>query len=295
MYINDEGGNKMDWLERMNSALDYIEENLDGTIEMDEVAKRAGCSNFNFQRMFSFIADVSLADYIRKRRLSLAAMELLSRDTKVIDASIKYGYESPTSFARAFHSVHGFNPSEVKNIGAKIKSYPRISFEITIKGVEAMNYRIEELNEFRLVGYKERLSTENGENFRRIPQFWDEIGRDGRWENFMQYNDNKKMACLGVCANEDGTNFDYYIATGSNKEIPEDMEELAVPAGTYVIFECVGKLPDSQQNMWKRIFREWFPTATYSLAEGPQIEWYSDGDISSGEYYSEIWLPVSKK
>lgn len=285
----------MDWLERMNGVLDYIENNLEGNIEMAEISKRASCSNYNFQRMFSFIADISLADYIRKRRLSLAAMELQSTDALVIDVAMKYGYESPVSFARAFYAVHGVNPSEVRSLGVKIKSYPRISFEITIKGVEAMNYRMEELQEFRLVGYKERLTTEHGENIRRIPKFWDEVGEDGRYEKMMEYNDNQKMYCMGVCAGEDENAFDYYIATGSNKSIPEEMVELIVPAGTYVIFECVGKLPEGQQNMWKRVFTEWFPKSAYELIDGPQLEWYSEGDTSSPEYYSEIWLPVIKK
>ena len=294
-FISDERGTHVDWLERMNCVLDYIENNLDGTIEMAEIAKQTNCSSFNFQRMFSFMADVSLADYIRKRRLSLAAMELLSTNVKVIDVALKYGYESPISFARAFYAIHGLNPSEVRRLGVKVKCYPRISLEITIKGVEAMNYRIKEFEGFHLVGYKERVTTENGENFLRIPQFWDEVGLDGRYEKMIQYNDNKKMYCLGVCANADDNCFDYYIATGSNKKIPEDMVQLFVPAGCYVIFECVGKLPESQQNMWKRIFTEWFPQSTYDLIDGPQIEWYSDGDTSSDEYYSEIWLPIIKK
>lgn len=289
------GGPPMDWLKRMNRVLDYIEDNLDSTIDMDEVSRRANCSNFNFQRMFSFMADVSLADYIRKRRLSQAAMALISTDAKVIDVAMKYCYESPVSFARAFHAVHGLNPSEVRKHGVKIKSYPRISFEISIKGVEAMSFRIEEFGELRLVGYKERISMKDGENFRRIPQIWTEVGQDGRGEKMKQYNDNKKLDCLGVCTNEDKDSFDYYIATGSDKEIPADMEQLIVPANTYVIFECVGSMPEGQQNMWKRIFTEWFPTSSYDLVDGPQIEWYSDGDTSSDDYYSEIWLPVRKK
>lgn len=285
----------MDWLERMNEVLDYIEAHLTEEIDMTEIARRANCSVFNFQRMFSFMADVSLADYIRKRRLTLAAMELISTEAKVIDVAMKYGYESPVSFARAFYAIHGLNPSEAKTPGAKVKSYPRISFEITIKGVEAMNYRIEEMKEFRLVGYKERVTMNDGENFIRIPQFWNEVNTDGRCDRMMQYNDNEKLMCMGVCANEEETSFEYFIATGSDKEIPEDMVELIVPASTYVIFECVGKLPEGQQNMWKRVFTEWFPKSAYDLAKGPQLEWYSDGDPTSDEYYSEIWLPITKK
>ena len=285
----------MDWLEKMNGALDYIENNLTGEIDAAEAAKRACCSTFNFQRMFSFMADVSLAEYIRRRRLSMAAMELLTTEEKVIDIALKYGYESPVSFARAFQSVHGVNPSEVRKKGIKIKAYPRITFEITIKGVEAMNYRMEEMEEFRLVGYKERMSNDSRANFKRIPVFWDEICQSGKCEAMMKYNDNPKLGCLGVCANADEQGFDYYIATGSQKEIPQEMTQLIVPTSTYVIFECVGKMPEGQQNVWKRIFTEWFPSSGYEMTDGPQIEWYSEGDMSLEEYYSEIWIPVTKK
>lgn len=285
----------MDWLEKMNGALDYIEDNLMGNIDVTELAKRACCSSFNFQRMFSFIADVSLADYIRRRRLSMAAMELLTTEEKVVDVAIKYGYESPVSFARAFLAVHGVNPSKVRTPGVKIKSYPRISFKITIKGVEAMNYRIEEFGEFRLVGYKEKMSMNNGENFSRIPQFWNEACESGKCEKMMEYNDNKNFCCMGVCANQDEKGFDYYIATGSDKEIPKDMVELIVPANTYVIFECIGKMPEGQQDVWKRIFTEWLPTSNYEIINAPQMEWYSDGDMSLDDYRSEIWIPIRKK
>ncbi len=285
----------MDWLDKMNGALNYIEDNLSGEIHLEEVARRACCSSFNFQRMFSFMADVSLADYIRRRRLSQAAMELLTTEEKVIDVALTYGYESPVSFARAFYAVHGMNPSEVRKSGRKIKAYPRISFEITIKGVEAMNYYVKELGEFRLVGIKERMSLDNGENLKRIPKFWNEFSSQGWCEKILKFNDNKDLLFMGVCANPDDKGFDYYIATGSNQEIPEDMAELVVPAGQYVIFECVGRLPEGQQNIWKRIFTEWFPSAGYEMIDGPQLEWYPEGDITSEEYRSEIWIPVRKK
>lgn len=285
----------MDWLSKMNEALQYIEENLAGEIKVEEAAKKAVCSSFNFQRMFSYMAEVSLADYIRRRRLTLAAMEFLTTDAKVIDVAIKYGYESPVSFARAFYAMHGMNPSEVKKPGVKIKAYSRISFEITIKGVEAMNYYVKELEPFRLIGYKERLSMVDGKNFERIPKIWDEISDDGRYEKLLSLNDNKALFCLGVCANGTDKEFDYYVATGSERSLLEGMSELMVPAATYVIFECVGKMPQGQQKVWKRIFTEWFPQSGYELTDGPQIEWYSDGDPSSDAYISQIWIPVMKK
>nr|WP_024838239.1 AraC family transcriptional regulator [Clostridium sp. 12(A)] len=285
----------MNWLGKMNEALQYIEDNLTGEIKVEEAAKIALCSSFNFQRMFSYMADVSLGDYIRRRRMTMAATELLTEDTRVIDVAVKYGYESPVSFARAFHAMHGMNPSEVKKPGAKIKSYSRISFEITIKGVEAMNYYVKELEGFRVIGYKERVPLTGGENFKRVLDMWDRLSEDGRYDELLGFNDKEELACLGVCANCSDDEFDYYIATGSDQPLKEGMVELAIPPATYVIFECVGKLPESQQTVWKRIFTEFFPTSGYEIMDGPQIEWYSMGDPSKEDYVSQIWIPVGKK
>ncbi|MDO5521240.1 MAG: GyrI-like domain-containing protein [bacterium] len=158
-----------------------------------------------------------------------------------------------------------------------------------------MKYRIETFGEFRLVGYKERMKFENGENFIRIPEFWKEISKEGKDKVLMEYNDHKDLCCLGVCTNGDEKGFDYYIATGSSKEITGDLKELIVPAHTFVIFECVGKLPDAMQNVWKTMFTEWFPSSDYTVVDGPQMEWYGPGDMDQDDYVSEIWIPVSKK
>ncbi len=158
-----------------------------------------------------------------------------------------------------------------------------------------MDYRIEAWEQFRLVGYKERMSMEQGQSFIRIPQFWNELTSNGKCQAMMKYNDNKRLCCLGVCAYGDEKSFDYYIATGSNQAIPQEMAELIVPTSTYAIFTCTGKLPQAQQDMWKRIFSEWFPASGYAPTEGPQIEWYAEGDMNAEDYHSEIWIPVQKK
>ena len=133
----------MDMLMKMNAALDYIEKNLTAEIDFLTVAQQAGCSSYNFQRMFSFVTDVSLAEYIRRRRLTQAAVELQNSGAKVIDVAMKYGYDSLVSFARAFTNLHGITPSNAKQPGVELKAYPRISFQISIKGEKEMNYRIE--------------------------------------------------------------------------------------------------------------------------------------------------------
>ena len=142
----------MEWIERLNQTINYIEEHLMEEIDYGELAKTACCSTYHFQRMFGYMAGVSLAEYIRRRRMSLAAVDLMTGDVKIVDLSLKYGYASPTAFNRAFQSVHGMAPSAVKISGAKVKSYPPISFKITVKGVEEMNYRIEKKEAFRIVG-----------------------------------------------------------------------------------------------------------------------------------------------
>ncbi|MGI6705797.1 MAG: helix-turn-helix transcriptional regulator [Clostridia bacterium] len=138
----------MEWLERVNGAIDYIEDNLAGHIDYKTAAQIACCSTYQFQRMFSFITDVSLSEYIRRRRLTLAAFELQHSNMKVVDVAFKYGYDSPEAFTRAFQNLHGVTPSSARDEGVKLKAYPRISFQMSIKGDVEMNYRIEKNNPF---------------------------------------------------------------------------------------------------------------------------------------------------
>lgn len=284
----------MEWIDKMNAALDYIEENLSGTIDNELIAKKACCSSYNFQRMFSFIADVSLAEYIRRRRLTQAGFDLQKTGSKVLDISLKYGYDSPGSFTRAFQNLHGLTPAEAKKKGTVLKSYPKISFKITIKGVEEMKYRIEEQNKFRLAGVMKAITTINGENFKLIPQIWKDAWSDGTNKKIDSLGIKSNPECYGVCCNFRKDEFDYMIAVESNIELPEGFAELIIPKLTWVKFECRGKLPESQQNVWKRIFTEWFPTSGYEHDNGPEIEWYSNEDVNSDTYLSEIWIPIKK-
>ena len=166
------GGKRMEWLKRMNDALSYLEDNLDEHIDYPKLAKIACTSVYNFQRMFSFITDVSLSEYIRRRRLTLAAFELQNSSIKVIDLALKYGYESPEAFTRAFLNVHGVTPTLARNKGVQLKAYPRLSFHISIKGDVEMNYKIEQKDAFTVFGVEGIFTTENGENLKTIPKFW---------------------------------------------------------------------------------------------------------------------------
>ena len=147
----------MDLLKNMNDAMRYIEENLTNEIDFKAVARIAHCSEYHFKRMFSFLAGITLSEYIRRRRLSLAAFELTNSHIKIIDLAIKYGYSSPDSFARAFHHLHGITPSEARINGQPLKAYPLMTFQLSIRGGEEMNYRIEQKEAFHIVGIMKRV------------------------------------------------------------------------------------------------------------------------------------------
>lgn len=285
----------MEWIERFNESITYIEENMAGEINYEQAAQVACCSVFHYQRMFSYIANVPLAEYIRRRRMTLAAFELLHSDIKVIDLALKYGYDSPTSFSRAFQAVHGVSPSNARNEGVQLKTYSRISFLISIKGECEMNYRIEKKEAFRVVGIKEHMELNVEENFSRVPQFWGETFQNGNFERICALINKEPYGVLGVSTCMNGRDFDYYIACSTDLTTPDNMYEYEVPAATWAIFECTGPLPAAIQELQKRIITEWLPTSGYEYADAPDIEVYPAGDSSSPAYRSEVWLPIRKK
>ena len=285
----------MEWLDRLNQSISYIEDNLSGEIDFEQAAKIACCSSFHFQRMFSYIANVSLAEYIRRRRMTLAAFELQNSNIKVIDLALKYGYDSPTSFSRAFQNVHGVSPSVAKSEGVVLKAHPRMTFLISIKGETEMNYKIEKKEAFRIVGAKKHFDLNVEENFVQVPQFWGETFQNGMIVQIGQLSNKEPYGVLGVSTCMNGKDFDYYIAAATDKPLPGNMHEYMVPASTWAIFECIGPMPTSIQDLQKRIVTEWLPTSGYEYADAPDIEVYPEGDTSSPNYKCEVWLPIIKK
>jgi AraC family transcriptional regulator len=283
----------MEWYERLNEALEYIEENLDGEIEYEKAAQISCCSTFHFQRMFSYIAGAPLSEYIRHRRLTRAAFDLQNGD-KVIDVSMRYGYESPTAFNRAFQNVHNVSPSVAQKEGTFLKAYPPISFKITIKGACEMDYRIVKKDAFRIVGMKSLLGKNIEENFKIVPEFWNQVSKEGKIPQLVSLINTEPMGVLGVSAcMDDLEQWEYYIAVASDNETPSDMVDYTVPACTWAIFSGQGPMPYSIQELEKRIITEWLPTSGYEYANAPDIEVYLDADPTNPRY--EVWLPITKK
>jgi AraC family transcriptional regulator len=285
----------MEWMERLNQSVDYLEANLGGELRLEEAAHIACCSAYHYQRMFSYIAGVPLAEYIRRRRMTAAAFELQSTEVKIIDLALKYGYDSPTAFNRAFQSVHGIAPSAARAEGATLRAYPRIRITIAIKGDVEMKYRMEQKAAIRIVGVKERMDVSPEENFMQVPLFWQRTAQSGMFGRIVALMNQPPWGVLGVSTCMNGQELDYYIAVASDQAAPDGMCAYEIAAATWAVFECCGPLPQAMQELQKRIITEWLPTSGYEYADAPDIELYSEGDQQAADYRSEVWLPVTKK
>ncbi|MFE8702689.1 GyrI-like domain-containing protein [Cytobacillus sp. FJAT-54145] len=283
-------------LQRLNDCLDYIEEHLEDEIDLDVLSSMAYVSRFHFQKMFHMLTGYTFAEYIRRRRLTLAVQELTSPNRKVIDIAIKYGYETPESFSKAFRKVHGISPSQVRDSSQVLKAFPRISFQISIKGEREMNYRFVDKENVEIVGKGIRVSTVNNENLKKIPLFWEEVNSQGIPEHLCELTGG--MNVLGVCMDYDHEKeeFTYFIGVENPKSVSIDgYDKKSISASTWAVFESVGAMPHAIQAVWKRIYSEWFPSTGYQHAGGPEFELYLPGDITSEDYISEIWVPVKKQ
>jgi AraC family transcriptional regulator len=279
----------MDWITGMQNALRYIEDNITEELDYAEISKRAYVSSFHFQRIFSILCGYTLGEYIRNRRLTLAGIELTAGTSKVIDVAVKYGYDSPDSFTKAFIRFHGITPSSVKNKGVRLKTFTPLKIKFTLEGGNTMEFKIMEKDTFTVIGAVREFNFET--SYADIPKFWSEHFEKG----------GGKYVCgmYGICfdENKDSKSFKYIIADNyePDREIPDGYVTKTFPAITWAVFPCKGAMPTSLQDVNTRIWNEWLPNCReYELAGNYNVEMYSDGDMRSSDYYSEIWIPVKK-
>lgn len=285
----------MGWIEEISSAIDYIEANLTKKLTIEEIAKQAYVSPFYFQKGFAMLCGFTVGDYIRQRRLTLAGSELLATRKKIIDIALKYQYDSPDSFTKAFTRFHGITPTAARKEGHMLKSFASLKLKFSLEGGYVMDYKISEKEAFTVVGAAKVFSYENAQS--AIPAFWSEQHPDGK----------KPLVCgeYGISIDETlGSNeFEYLIADDYHpaQEVPEGLETRIIPKHTWAVFPCKGGMPDTLQETNRRIFSEWLPNCKeYEIAAGYNIEMYEDpanypAGVKDKNYYSEIWIPVKKK
>ncbi|WP_026571531.1 MULTISPECIES: AraC family transcriptional regulator [Sediminibacillus] len=284
----------MAWVESIQRAIDYMEDHLLEPINLEDVAKQAHVSAFHFQRTFAILTDISVGEYIRRRRLTLAAQELIQTSSKVIDLAYKYGYDTPEAFSKAFRRQHGISPSESRRLSEMLTIYNRLTIQVQLKGADPMKWRIVEMEGFSVAGMKRSFSLTDDENLKEIPKLWNQVNNDGTDERLFRLNNGPIKGVLGVCVdnkNEKRT-IDYWVATAFDGDPPQAFEQMNIPASKWAVFEVRGPMPGAMQKVWKRIFTEWFPTSGYKHAGTPELEVYSSDDPARLDLYSEIWIPV---
>lgn len=290
----------MDWITGIQRALDYTEAHLTEEIDYEEAAKRACSSSFHFQRMFTLLCGFSLGDYIRMRRLTLAACELQQTGEKVIDIALKYGYDTPESFSRAFARFHGVSPTDARR-GGKVKSFSRLSVKLILSGGNTMDYRIEKKDAFQLVCKKIQVHKPQGDTATAdISAFWNECSGNGTMEVLCKYADFAQIGgLLGVCfsGEMDDSAFPYGIGAPYNGVPVTDagLDIIDIPAHTYAVFTCRGPMPDAFKRIYQQICTEFFPQSSYEYGNGVELEVYPSADTQSPDYSCEIWIAVKEK
>lgn len=300
----------MEWITGIQNAINYVEDHLAGPIDYELAAKESFSSSYHFQRVFSILSGYTLGEYIRNRRLSLAGTELATGKAKVIDIAAKYGYESPDSFAKAFQKFHGITPSQARGNGAMLRNFSRLSFKITLEGGNVMNYRIVEMEELVLTGFKRRF-TGTPEN--RQKQDHDMAVTTRLQQYVLQGFAHDCDTVYEVVDNVGDDGYDYYIASWIPErfrtEFEEDLgefckqyERITIPAGKYLVCETERcRYPTTVlEALRRKAVTEWLPSAGYELADSPEfdiIHWfykYGDEEVNSSRY-TELWLPIMKK
>lgn len=295
----------MEWLTSIRKAIGFMEDNLQNDISVQDIAAQVYISPFFLQKGFSLMTGYGLGEYLRCRRLSEAALDLIRTDDKIIDIALRYAYDTPESFTKAFTRFHGASPSRVRSGQAPAQVFLPLKITITVQGGNDMEPKITKMEPFKVIGFQREFGYEN--SYAEIPAFWDEISikyfaklpEGALPENAVEKAiiDNK-IGEYGVCVDDlGGSRFRYIIAgryTGG--EVPEGMVLYEFPGGECAVFDCVGAMPDALQSVNTKVFMEWLPgNPEYELSGNANVEWYSQGDLTSPNYRSAIWVPVKKK
>ncbi len=288
----------MDTMKHLNLAMRYIEENLTEEIDFKELSRIACCSEYHFKRVFSFLAGMSLGDYIRRRKIDCATILLRDENKKVIDVAMQLGYESPDAFTKSFQNIHNVTPSQARKGNTNLKAFPPMTFQLKIQGGNIMDYRIVKKEAFKIVGIKKRITLIYEGVNHQMDSMWAELN-ESKIKSLKELSNIEPQGILCASANfeegrAEGTELDQYIGVATTMD-SEGFEILNVEMATWAVFTAIGTFPQALQNTWARIYAEWLPTSGYEVVQGPEILWNESKDTTLPNYKSEIWIPVIKR
>lgn len=284
---------RMEWNETLQAIIDYVENHLQCTeepVDNEEISRMAGCSFDFFQKVFSYMNGVSFAEYVRARKLTLAGYDIKSTDMKIVDISYKYGYNSPTSFTKAFRQFHGLSPREARESGAVLRVLPKMQCAMK----EKYSWRIMEKPSFHMVGKSINISCADHEHYQKIPAFWDECQKNGIYAALVSLDKGNPKGLFGIFGSydENAARIEYSIMVISDQNPPCGFDEMEMPEATWAVFDCTGPVPEAIQKGWKYLNEEWFVKYPFRHAPCPELEWYSDENAYGDNYLSQIWIPV---
>ena len=291
---------QMEWISGLQKAIDYMEEHLTEELDFAEIAAQAYSSNFHFQRVFSILCGFTLGEYIRRRRLTRAGSELAATDSRVIDIALKYGYDSPESFCRAFARFHGIKPTQARAKKAELKSFSPLSIKLVLEGGTEMDYRIEKRDAFSVVAKRKRFSGGIEITQQSIHETWEECSAAGTIGRLCRYVKPAGIfgdAIVGICFdNPHEGDFDYAIgAACEDGEAAKGLTIETIPANTWAVFKGRGRMPEAFQDLYKQLYTEFFPTSNYEPSGGMCIEVYPSAEVHSEDFSFEIWFSVAPK
>ena len=296
----------MEWISCLKETLRYLEDNLRTEVDIGSVAKHVYVSQYHLQRGFQIVTGCTVGEYVRNRRLYEAARELTETDARILDVALRWGYDTPESFTKAFTRFHGLTPSQLRADPSRIRRFLPMQIHIEVTGGSKMNYVVSPLFPMKLIGFQREFGYETA--YAEIPRFWDEICEKyctGIYAGKPAANPCEQAIidnCIGeygVCIDDlGGGRFRYLIAgkyTGGG--VPEGMTLVELPGGEWAKFKAVGRMPEALQAVNTYVFKEWLPgNAEYELAGDYNVEWYScDGDKDQPDYESAVWIPVKRK
>lgn len=263
----------MNWFKVINETTSYIDDNLQNEINVNDLAEKYFVSYFHFSRIFSAICEVGLSEYIRNRRLSVAANELLITRGNILDIALKYGYNTPEAFTKAFKRFHGVTPQEAINKDVLLVHYPIKSFQIQLKGDSEMNYKIKNVQEQYFLGKSVR--SEKTKMKQNIPKLWNDVMNNGGFNIIKPYSiDNRP---LGVVYEIDPENESFSYLVGVRLDSPinvEGYETITIPAARFAIFECIDDSDNALQLMKNEIFTTWVSDTASEFIPIAEIEMY---------------------